>query len=807
MSNKSKWEALSLRDRAFLMREGIRNGITDLNEIRDLYNQSHQFSGEDDGWLDKEKIIRNVPAREWGPWYMVNDEVVEGKGTKFFDAITNYFNDDQQLGQKNIDIANAAIANYEKKYPGKTTGDILEDVEFRYYLDAHNYLDHVAGLQKYLGLPYDTSRIHESKYKPKGRENTGEVFYTFDTLLDNMHPVVEDMLQSGSDKKQYMDPILNIFTAYKDRDDKGDFISIYDTWDYNPKVTGGPKLLNTIIDNATGGAPFNIYDRIYLDDHYNVPEEHKGGHYIQPIIVTPKNNKQEHKFSGEDNVPTRDAYITNRATEVINTALDKARNRTALSSPIIGYERISQDYINTAEKELNRNKSKLYQLRQELDASPNDASLNTRYKDIVAVVADQEKQFKQLNYYFKNNIARPLTGANCIWTITGDYNRPVSGNETFKVNHTQKGFKQIPVTEIKEGDIVQFANAVGSNHAMMANTPYTNNPRDMRYNGSNGADGIRINAKYPHEWKNTRAYRFVGTPEEILQWDKDYYKTYDSNDLITTDNIFLNKVDNVLQSDLSKQHIFSGEENTSNKTYLSTKPKNNIKTGNVKFDLFDFDTWRYNSAPTYSEDTDFTLSFTDALLDGEKYFKWGDNYYSTEIDYTKKFTPKNGRKPFEEFADYMYPAVIQVLQENNMPVDMAHNIVRQAAMESDYGLSPRGKSGFNLSGIKWTKTAGKSGYKYTKESDGEKYIDFKDLKEYLNYKVRTLQNNYNALNASSVYDYVEALHPKAFGKKPRSKNYKGDYSAGAANYKKSMTGMSSLDKTLMNELYFPLFGK
>lgn len=255
------------------------------------------------------------------------------------------------------------------------------------------------------------------------------------------------------------------------------------------------------------------------------------------------------------------------------------------------------------------------------------------------------------------------------------------------------------------------------------------------------------------------------------------------------------------------EHRFDGEENTQQKTYISKKPKNNIKTGNVDFDLGDFDTWRYHQAPTYSKDTDFTLAFTDALLDREKNFKWGDNYYSTEIDYNKKFTQKDGRKPFEEFADYMYPAVIQVLQENNMPVDMAHNIVRQAAMESDYGLSTRGESGFNLSGIKWTPKAGDAGYEYTKGKDGEKYINFKDLKEYINYKVHTLNNNYNALNASNVYDYVEALHPKAFGKKPRSKNYKGDYSAGATNYKKSMTGMSSLDKTLMDELYFPLFKK
>ena len=254
-------------------------------------------------------------------------------------------------------------------------------------------------------------------------------------------------------------------------------------------------------------------------------------------------------------------------------------------------------------------------------------------------------------------------------------------------------------------------------------------------------------------------------------------------------------------------HKFDGEEDTQQKTYISKKPKNNIKTGNVEFDLRDVDTWRYHQAPTYSKDTDFTLAFTDALLEGEKNFKWGDKYYSTEVDYNKKFTSKGGQKPFEEFANSMYPAVIQVLQENNMPIDMAHNIVRQAAMESDYGLSPRGEHGFNLSGIKWTQKAGDAGYDYTMEDDGEKYINFKDLKEYITYKVRTLNNNYNALEASNVYDYVEALHPEAFKKSPRSKNYKGDYSQGAKNYKKSMTGMSSLDKTLMRELYFPLFGK
>lgn len=47
MSTNNKWGALSMRDRAFLIRESVKNGVTNLDEIRDLYNQSHQFSGKE----------------------------------------------------------------------------------------------------------------------------------------------------------------------------------------------------------------------------------------------------------------------------------------------------------------------------------------------------------------------------------------------------------------------------------------------------------------------------------------------------------------------------------------------------------------------------------------------------------------------------------------------------------------------------------------------------------------------------------------------------------------------------------------
>lgn len=40
MSTNNKWQALSMWDRALLIREAVRNGITDIDSIRDLYNQN-----------------------------------------------------------------------------------------------------------------------------------------------------------------------------------------------------------------------------------------------------------------------------------------------------------------------------------------------------------------------------------------------------------------------------------------------------------------------------------------------------------------------------------------------------------------------------------------------------------------------------------------------------------------------------------------------------------------------------------------------------------------------------------------------
>lgn len=699
MSTNNKWGALSMRDRAFLIREAVRNGITDIDSIRDTWE--HRFDGTRDTIIDG----GTIPSVVITP---------NSRYTKFVNSLPD--------NQRNTP-------------------------ESEYYTHL--------GWELY-GKPKD---FEEAKQRG---------MYNFD----------------NSDQRYHGNSV-----AWDGKTDIGYFLKPK----HHETVKYELDWYNKGLETLEGGRqrPLTGKDREFWQDFkskYKLDESGNGYKYIP----------RQHTFDGESNQPTEAEYIAQRAEEKRSEALLHARNRKETIQPYIEKGPTYKEY---ELEELRIRESALSNLYKKADRT---AKLILSYDDFgvpkLTKVIDPVYQSAILQYQDAVNHAKiecsksHTHGPGCLATVMDDYDKTETWNKRFSQDPRKSGFIEIDQKDILPGDIVQFGDyyrdtETGAKtewepiHAMMANTSYNEVPKAVKFNGSNGGDAVRINSSYPVDsWEdNTKAFRFVGDKADSLQWKKEYREKYG--------------------------HQFSGEDDTQEKTYISKKPKNNIKTGNVEFDLFDFDTWRYHNAPTYSEDTDFTLSFTDALLDGEKYFKWGDNYYSTEVDYNKKFTAKKGKKSFEEFADYMYPAVLQVLQENKMPVDMAHNVVRQAALESDYGLSPRGERGFNLSGIKWTKKAGDAGYKYTIGADGEKYIDFKDLKEYINYKIHTLHNNYDALNASSVADYVEALHPKAFKKKPRSKNYKGDYSSGAKNYKKSMTGMSSLDKTLMNELYFPLFRK
>ena len=296
VKNKDRWSALSMKERADLIKLYVSNGITSLSNIKKDYNSFAPGGPIETGkktMLDPQKIVHNVPAREWGPYTLnENYELIEKDGTSMGRALFQYLGN-KGKGADNIEFAKQIISDFEKKIKGNPNYNIVLDPNYESYVDAIHYLDHVEGLKKYLGLPYNTKTIVESNYKPTRLQGTDEKTYKFTSSMQPSYwdEVVDDMLIGEHSKRQYEDQTLNTFTAYRDRDNKGDFISIYDEWDYNPAVRGGNKKFNKVIDILTGGKPFVVYDRIYLDDYFNIPEEARGNPFITPAVVTAESKK------------------------------------------------------------------------------------------------------------------------------------------------------------------------------------------------------------------------------------------------------------------------------------------------------------------------------------------------------------------------------------------------------------------------------------------------------------------------------------------------------------------------------------
>lgn len=169
-------------------------------------------------------------------------------------------------------------------------------------------------------------------------------------------------------------------------------------------------------------------------------------------------------------------------------------------------------------------------------------------------------------------------------------------------------------------------------------------------------------------------------------------------------------------------------------------------------------------------------SFINKILEGKK----------PSLDYTHKFGSTDNK--FQEFASVMTPIFKEALEKNEYPLTNLNNIVRQAALESSYGLDPRGERGFNLGGIKHPGDSIAPKYKKTKHTDGEYYIDFDNLGDYASYKVKLLNDRYNALDARNTNDFIDRLH----GNNPNKSNYSAD----KKSYLRNLNGTKSLDKFL-----------
>ena len=247
-------------------------------------------------------IYNKLPAREYSVsdefynWSPIGREGYDPKSNK--EIIKQFFTDNSKKWRDTAD-------EYIKNNPQDS----------KKYQDALNYFAHDAGLAKYLQLPQRTELVIDSEYRPSIRKNKEGKYYKFKhqtpEYWDDRNHIFSsmiDFMENNYKKGQTLshDELLNGFQRGFGIDPKkGQFMSVYDTWDYS---AGGYEGNKDSYAKYIGAKPFEIYDRVYLDEYFGVDSKpDKGdyyGGYIPTITVTPYGNyKQGGKIQNKSSFP------------------------------------------------------------------------------------------------------------------------------------------------------------------------------------------------------------------------------------------------------------------------------------------------------------------------------------------------------------------------------------------------------------------------------------------------------------------------------------------------------------------------
>lgn len=215
-----------------------------------------------------------------------------------------------------------------------------------------SYMDDLFA--EYLQIPAEQRRyffgrnyLDDSPYKPgisKDNVNYKRIVNGYSSGHSGLHPSDEEKLVNAAMKGEYTNDIdaysakkgwektsvnhgpvglnesvvsnvlkdygLGTHTISRGHDNKGEYISYYDLWDMAPSRSAAGNR-----DESMGiGKPVHVYDRIYLDDFYGVPNEDSGGSYIPEIVITGK--RKNHRDGGSIHIaPSKRGTFTAAATK------------------------------------------------------------------------------------------------------------------------------------------------------------------------------------------------------------------------------------------------------------------------------------------------------------------------------------------------------------------------------------------------------------------------------------------------------------------------------------------------------------
>lgn len=314
----TNWNDLSMKERAAYIKAGVKNGLRSIDDIQKSYNDfANGGPKKDKSLFDKEKVLNRV--------YGDNMGTSGGPGTSFpvINAITQYFTNDNNSVSNRIEYLEKIRKSLPEKTPdskanlmkrrlaGEISDKELWEGSAAYGLEMIK--QHEDAKRIYLGYEPKYGTMEPSQYQPTiGKANNP---YQVNALLSDesfedlilplyqqwksgnitdfkrtkwsskikdfkKEPRIEDHGKTALIKDI---PYLSNATLSEGFDNKGQYISLFDTWDYNTGYMGKP---GDNIGKWIGGKPFDIYQRYYLDEWLDIQEEAKGNPYIVPAVIT-----------------------------------------------------------------------------------------------------------------------------------------------------------------------------------------------------------------------------------------------------------------------------------------------------------------------------------------------------------------------------------------------------------------------------------------------------------------------------------------------------------------------------------------
>ena len=318
------WKDLSMKDKASYIRMGVENGITDLGTIREIYNKFAEGGELKNKYptINPSKVppfLRNITRYFNRTSKNIGETIDEAKTyikqkqntlNKFIDNIPTT-EDDIRLNIYNNINPNSGYDNPVERIIGAITGMKSDNMWNRDPVTD-------AAFATYLNIPNNKRKYHtelsKSKYRPTKGNTIGEVYRL---PLENNDFDKGMIIKSANNVKigeskaaNYLPitgaDILGNYTVSRGIDNKGEYVSYYDTYDLNPfkgffaKRAGNkaPGFIQNIEDLSLGlGTPFTLYDRIYLDDYYGVktslPKDSYYGGYLPEVVITPDHKHAE----------------------------------------------------------------------------------------------------------------------------------------------------------------------------------------------------------------------------------------------------------------------------------------------------------------------------------------------------------------------------------------------------------------------------------------------------------------------------------------------------------------------------------